>query len=208
MKNYKQPWLADPFKESIFILAPALVPVAFVFLFQDYFLTTEVSTFWWIVLVLCIDVSHVYSTLFRLYWDRQTFTNYKQLLILIPCFAFIIGFALHYYDSKIFWRVLAYIAVFHFIRQQYGFMRLYSRKETHNKWTKIIDTISIYNATLYPILYWHIHLTNKLSWFVPGDFISIHAEYLPEILLILYLVIILLYLGKELWISYQNNTIN
>src|SRR5688572_6623786 len=150
MQFNKQPWLGSPVKECIFILAPALLPVAVVFIFSDYFLTTEVSTWWWVVLVLCIDVSHVYSTLFRLYWDHSTFLKYKRALIVIPVVALTVGIVVHYYDSLVFWRVLAYIAVFHFVRQQYGFMRLYSRKELPSKWNRFVDSISVYNATIYP----------------------------------------------------------
>src|SRR5204862_2457613 len=122
-------------------------------------LAAEVSTLWWVALVLCIDVSHVYSTLFRLYWDRQTFYSYRHLLIIIPIAAFIVALSVHLYDQMIFWRLLAYVAVYHFVRQQYGFMRLYSRKEPRNKWLRIVDAIAIYNATVYPLVYWHIHGT-------------------------------------------------
>src|SRR5688572_24769411 len=132
-KESVQPWLGSPLKECIFIIAPALCPVVIVFVFKDYFISHEINTVWWILLVLCIDVSHVYSTLFRLYWDKQTFKTYKRTLIFIPMIAFVAGLGLHYFDSLIFWRVLAYVAVFHFVRQQYGFLRLYSRKEIPTK---------------------------------------------------------------------------
>jgi hypothetical protein len=204
-----QPWLADPPKEVWFILAPAFVPVVIVFLFQDYFLQhQEVTSLWWVVLVLCIDVSHVYSTLFRLYWDKPTFSKYKSLLLTIPLISFIVGFLLHQYGAHIFWRVLAYVAVFHFVRQQYGFMRLYSRKDNSAGISRTWDTISIYTATLYPLLYWHLHLTNNLSWFVAGDFISIPLSGWDQVLLGLYVFVIASYVIKELWYGYQRRYIN
>ena len=204
----KQPWLGDPKKEIGLILAPSLLPVAVIFLFQDYFTSHEVSSFWWVLLVLCIDVSHVYSTLFRLYWDKPTFVKYKSLLITIPVIAFIIGAGLHFYDSMLFWRILAYVAAFHFVRQQYGFIRLYSRKETASKVFRTIDTIGIYNATLYPLLYWHLHLTSKLSWFVQGDFISLKSIIASDILQGIFAGIILIYILKEAWVGYQNRLFN
>jgi hypothetical protein len=36
--------------------------------------------------------------------------------------------------GAVFWSVLAYIAVFHFIPQQYGFMRLYARRAKKWAW--------------------------------------------------------------------------
>jgi len=199
----KQPWLGRPALESIFILAPALLPVLIVIVFHNYFTTHEVTTGWWIILVLCIDVSHVYSTLFRLYWDRKTFITYKRLLIAIPLIAFVIGFIFHLFDTLLFWRVLAYIAVYHFIRQQYGFMRLYARKETAPKWARIVDSIAIYSATLYPILYWHLHATDKLAWFIKGDFVSFdigNYEYITDGI---YLLTLVVYVAKEM-VRYQS----
>lgn len=195
----KQPWLHHARTESLLILAPSLLPVAIVILFQDYFIHHTVSDFWWVVLVLVIDVGHVYSTLFRLYWDRPTFLQYKRTLILIPVIAFGAGILIHIYSGALFWRLLAYIAVYHFVRQQYGFMRLYSRKENQTSTQRWIDITAIYMATLYPLCYWHLHLTKELSWFVPGDFISVsNSAVIDQVLLTLYVLSIVFYLIKEL----------
>jgi hypothetical protein len=208
MQLNNQPWLGSPVKECFFILSPALVPVLLVYVFNDYFVTHEVTTFWWVVLVLCIDVSHVYSTLFRLYWDKKTFTRYKHTLVLIPILAFGIGWCLHYYNSLFFWRILAYIAVFHFVRQQYGFLRLYARKESPSRTNRFIDTLAIYNATLYPLLYWHLHATDKLAWFVPGDFIYLGLHGYEDVITVLYFTIMATYLLKEGITSFSEKTLN
>jgi len=52
-------------------------------------------------------------------------------------------------DVIFFWRAMAYLAVFHFVRQQYGFLRLYSRQEIPSISTKI-DSITIYFTTITP----------------------------------------------------------
>jgi hypothetical protein len=208
MNLKQQPWLSNAGKEMTFIMAPLILPVIMVLVFEDYFLNTGVNNFWWVLLVMGIDVSHVYSTLFRLYWDKQTFNSYKKVLVIIPLAAFAVGFLLHSYDSFLFWRVLAYTAVFHFVRQQYGFMRLYSRKEKPVKWIRWIDTITIYNATLYPLLYWHLHLTGKLSWFVAGDFIPFRSEIFSTIAGVLYTSIIVVYISKEIWLFSQTSAFN
>lgn len=208
MANYKQPWLASPTKDSIFILAPLLVPVALIFIFQKYFLTHEVNTLWWIILVLGVDVSHVYSTLFRFYWDKQIFTRYKSALLTIPAIAFVLGFSLHNYNAMLFWRLLAYLAVFHFVRQQYGFMRLYARKDLVSKSALLIDNLSIYNATVYPILYWHFYATDKLMWFVKGDFFNLSAFTYGDIFFALYIAILILYFSKEILSAWARKTIN
>jgi hypothetical protein len=201
-------WLGAPKAESISILAPPILSVVLVVTFHGYFTSQAVSTFWWVVLVMGIDVSHVYSTLFRMYWDKPTFQKNKHLLILIPIVSLCIGILLYSFSDHLFWRVLAYIAVFHFVRQQYGFMRLYSRKETTNRWFKRIDSIAIYSATLYPLLYWHFYLTKKLSWFVEGDFVAYENPFLEQILWWAYILITCMYLTKEIIHSYRIKEIN
>src|SRR6185369_1401419 len=99
MKNNSH-WLVSPRKESVLILLPLFLPVLIVYLFREYFNQhTEVTVLWWVVLVLMIDVGHVYSTLFRFYWERPTFLKYKALLIIIPIVCFVVGFSLHVIDS-------------------------------------------------------------------------------------------------------------
>jgi len=203
-----QPWLANPTLEYALILAPSILPVALVLVFQNYFTSHAVSTAWWIVLVLCVDVSHVYSTLFRLYWDRATFNTYKHLLVVIPVSAFIVALVIHLYDAMLFWRLLAYIAVYHFVRQQYGFMRLYARKESSGMWHKRIDAMAIYAATLYPLLYWHITGTDHIAWFVKGDFISLSLAAFMPLLTGVYYGIILIYISKETYITLKERFFN
>jgi hypothetical protein len=208
MQPYKQPWLEDALIESVFIIAPAFLPVFAVYAFHDYFAIHEVSTMWWVILVICVDVSHVYSTLFRLYWDRETFSKNKRLLLLIPVTAFVIGFALHYYDPPVFWRLLAYVAAFHFIRQQYGFMRLYSRKENASAFNRLLDQLAIYSATIYPLIYWHVHATTKLGWFVAGDFVKLNIGSFEIALTSLYWLILSMYFLRELILFIKSGVIN
>ncbi|MEJ0032467.1 MAG: hypothetical protein WDO15_19890 [Bacteroidota bacterium] len=195
-------WLVDSKKETQLILLPLFVPVVLVMIFHDYFSTHhEVTTGWWLLLVLLIDVSHVYSTLFRFYWEKSTFQKYKRLLVIIPLAAFVVALSLHLTDSFLFWRVLAYVALYHFIRQQYGFLRLYSRKQNQNKVERLIDSLAIYAGTLYPVLYWHLNLTDTLSWFVPNDFVRLDLAWLNVPSLVVYLIIIATYVIKEIIVA-------
>jgi hypothetical protein len=202
-------WLSNPTKETVLILLPLFLPVAIVIVFQDYFNTnTEVTSWWWLLLVLLIDVGHVYSTLFRFYWEKETFQQYKKLLVVIPVAALAVGVALHIYDAFLFWRILAYIALYHFIRQQYGFLRLYSRKEQQANWMKYLDAVVIYAATLYPVLYWHMHLTESLAWFVPNDFVTLGSTLSHTPFLFLYVGLLLVYIGKEIMQYIQTKSFN
>jgi hypothetical protein len=208
MQTGKKYWLGSPGIESTFILAPPLVSVLIVVIFSSYFTATNVGTFWWLLLVLGIDVSHVYSTLFRMYWDKASFTRYKKALVAIPTIALLVGVLVHHYSDALFWRILAYMAVFHFVRQQYGFMRLYSRNEIQPQFSRIVDVAAIYSATLYPILHWHLHSTGELNWFVQGDFLRLDLPWAAKLLSACYWIIILLYGAKEVYFGFVRNHVN
>jgi hypothetical protein len=206
----RQPWLESSKMDVLFILLPSVLPLLLIIVFNGYFSQhAEVSTFWWVLLVMNIDVAHVYSTLFRFYWDKDTYQKYKSLLIIIPVASFIVGAFLHFMGAMIFWRVIAYLAVFHFIRQQYGFMRLYSRKESFDRKLRFIDSVAIYMATLYPLIYWHLNLTADLYWFVKGDFFSIsNSEWISTISILIYILSIVVYVGKEALVFFRTGQVN
>lgn len=121
-----------------------------------------------------IDVAHVYATGFRVYFDRRELRLRPWLYTLTPLLAFAVGCALYQVSSLLFWRLLAYLAVFHFVRQQYGWVALYrARGGEQSPLGWWIDALAIYSATIYPLLYWHTHLPRNFWWFSHGDFISL-----------------------------------
>ena len=128
----------------------------------------------WVPAVLLIDVAHVYATGFRVYFDTEELSRRPWLYSLVPLIGFAAGVALYTEGELVFWRTLAYLAVFHFIRQQYGWVALYRAKagerDRRSKW---IDAAAIYAATLYPLIYWHTHLPRRFWWFLANDFNAI-----------------------------------
>lgn len=132
----------------------------------------EVSIWVWLIFVIGIDVSHVWSTIFRTYADREEFNNHKILLISAPLIAFICFFLISGFSQPLFWRVLAYIALYHFVKQQYGFMRIYKAKAKDFKPKAIKDEWVIYTGMIYPVIYWHLTDQRNFSWFVEGDFLN------------------------------------
>ena len=119
----------------------------------------------------------------------------------IPAVAWIGGSLLYSLDEIYFWRALAYLAVFHFIRQQFGFMVLYSRHDRIDKSARWqwLDAAAIYAATIYPLLFWHANLkTRNFSWFVAGDFFEGLPGILFQLGFYIYLAIMIAYLCKEI----------
>lgn len=209
MMEKKQPWIYSPAIDSVFILLPAFLALLVVMLFPSFFGMEEgMPVAAWIILILLIDVAHVYSTLYRTYFDKDTFQQHRSVLINIPLFAWIAGVIIYSIDGMLFWRLLAYLAVFHFIRQQYGFMRIYSRKEADHKLSRIIDQVAVYYATLYPILFWHLHAPRNFNWFIEGDFIHFRSEWLAVCAQALYFIVIAVYLVKEIAVTIKYSHFN
>lgn len=195
----KQPWIGKPLTDIIFILLPPFVCLLIIALFPALFQNEKgIPDAGWVILILLIDVAHVYSTLYRTYFDPAAFKKQRTILLAIPFIGFIAGVMFYSISPLLFWRLLAYVAVFHFIRQQYGFMRVYSRKEKKERITSFIDTVTIYYATLYPILYWHLEGPRNFNWFIENDFLYLQSTGLIKILTVLYIAVVSFYIVKEI----------
>jgi hypothetical protein len=202
----KQPWIGKPATDILFILLPPFVCLLIIALFPGLFENSKgIPLAGWVILILLIDVAHVYSTLYRTYFDPASFKRQRTILLSIPFIGFIAGVILYSISPLLFWRLLAYVAVFHFVRQQYGFMRVYSRKEKKEKIVSLIDTFTVYYATLYPILYWHLDGPRNFNWFTENDFLYMHSTVLLSILTFLYIITVAVYLLKEIfvWIKFR-----
>jgi hypothetical protein len=126
----------------------------------------------WVLLVVCVDVAHVWSTLFRTYFDGDELRRRPGLYVATPLVAYLLGVLAYLFSPGTFWRLFAYSALFHFIRQQYGWVALYGRKARASDTERFLDAAAVYAATLGPVVWWHAHLPRAFWWFVENDFIS------------------------------------
>jgi hypothetical protein len=201
-----QPWIYSPQVDLSFIILPAFLVTALVVVLQYYLPQFESMPAWlWLVLIVGVDVTHVYSTLFRTYLDKNELQQRQAMYLLTPLLAWVAGCFLYSLDGMIFWRALAYLAVFHFVRQQYGFMMLYGRKDDAR--FKMIDKLAIYSSTLYPLIYWHCHERN-FDWFIAGDFFKIDSPVIGNYAGTAYAIVLTTYLIKELLIWRQSQHFN
>ncbi len=154
----------------------------------------------WISAVLLIDVAHVWSTSFRVYFDVEEFRRRTALYLIVPIAGYAVGVALYSEGELVFWKALAIIAVFHFVRQQYGWVALYRRKlnETEN-WTWWIDAVAIYLTTVYPLAFWMTSLPRNFNWFVSNDFFAL-PEFVESVLFPLYVFALAAYFAKSIYL--------
>ena len=162
----------------------------------------------WISAVLLIDVAHVWSTSFRVYFDKKELKRRMWLYLLVPIFGYAVGVALYSEGDLVFWRVLAVVAIFHFVRQQYGWVALYRRKLGETEpWTWWIDAAAIYMATIYPLAFWMTSLPRNFQWFVENDFVALPA-FVDDILFPVYVLALLAYVLKSFYLYRTTGRLN
>lgn len=196
--------------DVIWILGPAwIATVAILGLVWARGDGVNISPLSWLILIVGIDVAHVYSTLFRTYFDKEQRHRYHNHLLYIPLFSWMAGVFAYTVSASFFWTILTYLAVFHFIRQQYGFMVLYGRKELDlPPWCRWVDHAAIYLATIYPIASWHSNLPRRFYWLIEGDFITGLPHWIATLTGWCFLITLCVYYSKEVHLFRKYNYCN
>lgn len=205
----QQRWLFSPSVDLSVFLGSAVVSLLLLLIGAQYGLLEKDSPDWtWISAVLLIDVAHVWATSFRVYFDTGELKRRPFLYTLVPLFGYLIGVALYSESALTFWRVLAYLAVFHFVRQQYGWVALYRAKlGERNRVTWWIDAAAVYLATIYPLVFWMTALPRNFEWFVQNDFAHIPAL-AAQILFPLYVLALAVYFAKSIYFYFAEGFLN
>jgi hypothetical protein len=134
---------------------------------------TDSPQWTWIAAVLLVDVAHVWSTAFVVYLDPAEWRRRPLLYAAVPVATFALGVGLYACGEAVFWRALAYLAVFHFVRQQYGWVMMYrARNGERDRLGRWLDAATVYAATLYPLIVWHTELPRAFWWMKHGDFVA------------------------------------
>jgi hypothetical protein len=158
----------------------------------------------WLAVVVAVDVAHVWSTGWRVYADPAELRRRPALYLGIPAAAYAAGVVLYTAGDLVFWRVLAYLATFHFVRQQYGWVALCRRRSGENdepgaRWERPLDALTIYGATIAPLLYWHATLPKRFHWLIAGDYAAGLPRWAGPAALGAFGAVFALWLGKEAW---------
>lgn len=122
-------------------------------------------------MTLLIDSAHVYSTLWRTYLDKSELLSRKKLYFFVPVICFFILLFLAFISLSVLLSVSAYVAIVHFIRQQYGWMMIASAKSGMSKIDRTLDKMAMYSVTLYPIIWCHMVYSRSIAtgWYFKGD---------------------------------------
>lgn len=164
-------WIVGPWFDAAFVVGPTLAAGLFAFgVPRD----AELPGWAWVLFVLCIDVAHVWGTLYRTYLDVDELERRPLLYAGAPVVAAVGCIATALAAPESFWRILAYVALFHFVRQAVGIGVLYrarSGRPTRDRGGRI-ERLALYAVTVGPVVWWHAHLPRPFAWFVQGDFVA------------------------------------
>ncbi len=164
-------WLVSPGFDLGLLLGPPLLAVAVALSLPG---GAELPGWGYVAFVLCVDVAHVYASIYRTWLDPAERRRRPRLYYGAPLAAFLGCAALSLASVPLFWTAMAYLAVYHFVRQQVGFVALYRLRQglPGRSPDAKVEKALVYGLTLWPVLWWHAHLPRRFAWFMPGDFLQ------------------------------------
>ncbi len=209
MRSTTGTWLVSRRFDLAIFLWPAVIALLLVPLGPWLAPEQETPLPFWILSVLMIDVAHVWSTIYLSYFRGIELRSRPARYIFAPLAAFLLAYSSAAHSFQAFWTMLAYLAVFHFVRQQYGWVALYQRRQASiAAFDYYLDRIVIYVATLGPVFWWHLHLPRRFDWFLPGDFFRIEgSEWLKVLFWIVYGLFLSLYVLRQLSLYIQQRQV-
>jgi len=138
-----------------------------------------------LLVIVAFDVAHVWATIYLTYMDREVRRRRPLLLWLTLLVAFVVAYRLHLHSASLYWTLLAYVAIFHFIKQHYGFIALYKLcGGERNSIDFYLDKWTLWVGALGPVLLSHATPMRQFDWFHAGEqFIAtIDPSFRPEII--------------------------
>ncbi len=200
-------WISSPRFDLSLIFGPPLLTVGLVLALPTW-RQPELPWLGWLIIVVFIDVAHVYASLYRTYFDPVEFKRRRNLYVFMPLGCWLGGVFLYSLGDLIFWRILAYIAVWHFVRQQFGFVMMYRHRCGEGRggdaW---IDKIAIYATMLYPLIFWHATPERHFNWFMDGDFL-VFPLWTKAVAQILYALVLLLFASRQVQLLIGGRQLN
>lgn len=205
----KYHWIVSP----QFDLCVFLGPIIFATLISPFaylYYPDSIPLWAFISIIILFDVAHVWATNYRIYFDSNEIKRRPFFYLLpIPTF-FVLSYCLIIYSENIYWTILAYVAVFHFIKQPWGFVSIYKKKYKEiSKLDLHFDKYMVWAAGLYPVFIWHGSPGRVFDWFNAGEsfILKLPSQIIP-LLYSLYGFGIILYILRQIYLYKKQKLLN
>lgn len=183
--------------DLIFFFSPFIFTIIFTIVLKIFFpefLVIKNDPLWLFIFTIIFDVSHVWWSLYRVYFNSLEFVAHKRLYTITPIIVFIVVFWIMLYENTwtlLFW-IIGFLAVYHFIKQQVWFILLYANKEKNRNYIdSIFDKIIWFTITGFPMIYWFSNInTRNYIWFFSWEFVSLPSYLFPTLWIIFFMIII------------------
>lgn len=159
MNTSRQPWIHSWYVDSLcFFLTPFLFVVLAFFDLPPFRNVDAGLLSKAILVVLFIDWAHIFAQYHRIYSNPLESSRLKWIyplsyLLLVPVMTVIV----HFTSSIAIDTLLVYFVVFHFIKQHFGFMKIYSKTDgKKSQREKITEDAAFYLSMVAPVVYWHV----------------------------------------------------
>lgn len=199
--RWRDGWVFSAREDLLWFVGPVVVSALVALVaWRTGTLHADLPPWGFLLLVVGCDVAHVWGTAFRAYLDPVVRARRGGLLLLTPLACLAIGVLLHAQGPDVFWRALAYVAAFHFVRQPWGFMAWAGRRagET-SRLDRALDHAAVHAASLYPLVWWHAHLPRSFVWFRPDDFAAGLASAAVGPASVAYVAVLAAWVARQGW---------
>ncbi|MBT3784949.1 hypothetical protein HOF92_08225, partial [bacterium] len=202
-------WLVSRgFDSCVFLIPIALAllvtPIGF------WYYPAQIPLWAFIFVIITFDVAHVWATAYRVYLDKDEFQRRFWFYFLpLPAF-FFLALGLCCYDMTLYWTLLAYTAIFHFIKQPYGFVAIYKQKlHERCKLDYYLDKWAVWCAGLGPVILWHGSPQRVFDWFNAGEsfLLKVPPSILPYVTFF-YGLTLVFYVGRQLYLYKTTKFVN
>ncbi len=126
-----------------------------------------------------IDSAHVYTTFVLLFFSKKlvSYFSFRKLLVigLLTLLALFLIFSLTSH-SQWTWYFIAAGAIFHFIKQQVGWMKIATKGQAQSELQTWIDLLSIYTLTGITVIY-RLTVLEQPNWFLNNDLPKLDEKY-------------------------------
>lgn len=150
-----------------------------------------------VLLLPSFDFAHIFAVFPAVLSRLNHRPEFRRNFAFLALAVFILVLAVYLTSESLFTSILAYLALFHILRQQVGWVMI-ARAKAKDPTPRSLDLLQIYSLMFFPVIWWHSGLsTVSKKYFVPGDLALSFPEQVGWLALTVFILVQAYY-----WFSY------